>query len=169
MSDEHFGPFTRCMPEIDLAYVKGVLPGFTVTTEPVPYFPDHHYFKVSRRGQPFLSIWPASKDGGPGLRIEIHTSEIETPWRVKVGDRLGTLSAHHRGIECLYGALQGDENLWCRRGASSRDGWRDTLLYSMDMRPLGQDRSAVQGEIDPARLSHLRIEKITWSPATSSN
>jgi len=166
MSEEHLGPFARCLTAIDLAFVKRVLPDHDVTEEPQPYFPDHHLFKVTRRGRPFLTIWPPSNDG-PGLRIEIHTPEIATPWRVRVGDRVGTLAARHRDLACMYGALQGDENLWCKR-VETGDGWRDTLLYTIDMRPLGTDRSLVREEIDTSRIAHLRIEAIRWQPAATA-
>jgi hypothetical protein len=163
MSDDHFGPISRCA-QLDLAYLKELLAGYEVAEEQQDGFPGLVYFKVTGRGRPFLSIWPASSDGS-GLRVEIQARELETPWRVRVGDRVGTLAAHHRDLACMYGAAEGAEGLWCRR-IPTGDGWRDSLLYTIGMRPLGADRSLVQGEIDLARIGHLRIESITWQPAT---
>jgi hypothetical protein len=163
MSDVHFGPFATCVKTIDRAYVQRVLPGYDVAEVPQPYFPDQHLFQVTRRGRPVLTIWPPGD--GPGLRVEVHTRAIETPWRVRVGDRVGTLVAHHRGLACMYGAAEGGEGLWCRRGVSY-DGWRDTLQYTIDLRPLGADRSLVRGGIDPSQIAHLRIESIEWQPGT---
>src|SRR5262249_7795312 len=153
---------------IDLAFVRRVLPGYDVAEVPAPYFPEHHLFEVTQRGRPVLTIWPPMPSGdGPGLQVEIHARTIETPWRVRVRDRVGTLAARHRALACMYGAAEGEEGLWCRKVGTS-DGWRDTLKYTIDMRPLGKDRSLVSGDIDLTRIAHLRIRSITWEPASAA-
>jgi hypothetical protein len=72
-----------------------------------------------------------------------------------------------RALTCMHGAAEGSEGLWCRR-SSTGDGWIDTLQYTISMRPLGADRSRVRGEIDTARIAHLRIESIDWQPAPAA-
>lgn len=121
---------------------------------------------MTRNGKPVLSVALPTQGGVP-FQVTIEAPVIETPWRIHTGDTLRTLRAHHRGIDCIYGAAEGDEGLWCRRMLDG-DGWCDGFQYTLGLGPLGKDRSMFETDrIDLARLAHLKITSITWHPPTA--
>ena len=149
---DHIGPFTACT-RIDRAFVERVVPeGLDVRT-------DDTRFVVTRKGQLVMTIETAP------LRVEIESPELETPWRVHVGDTFKTLRAHHRDIVCVSDSVEPADGtpttIWC---AQTHDGWRENLRYQLDARALdGKGRSAVD-ELDFDGMGPLKIRSIIWQP-----
>ena len=140
---DHLGPFTACAT-IDRAFVVRVLP------EGVDVKADDTRFVVTRKGQPVMRIETAP------LRVEIQTAELDTPWRVHVGDTFRTLRAHHRDIVCVSDS---EENtLTSISCAQTHDGWRENVRYALD----GKGRSAADLDFDG--MSPLKIRSIIWQP-----
>jgi hypothetical protein len=130
---DHLGPFTSCAT-IDRTFVERVLPGLDIRQT------DDGDFVATRRGQPVLTVHPAP------LAVDIQTAELETPWRIHVGDTFKTLHAHHHGMVCV----DGDDG-WC---AQLGDGWRDNIRY-------------VFGHVDDPNfdlMGPLKIRSIRWQP-----
>jgi hypothetical protein len=137
---DHLGPFAACAT-IDRAFVERVLPGYDVTE-------DAHDFIVSKQSQPVLRITAKP------LRVEILTSELETPWRIHAGDVFKTLRAHHRGMVCVADSDPG-EKVWC---SQLGDGWRENMKYHLDLRAAGAD-------LDFDAMGASKIRAISWQPS----
>jgi len=131
---DHLGPFTACAT-IDRAFVERALPGLDIRET------GDGDFVATRGGEPVLTVHASP------LAVDIQTAELETPWRVHVGDTFKTLRAHHHGMVCV----DGDDG-WC---AQLGDGWRDHIRYRF-------------GHLDDSNfdaMGPLKIRAIRWQPA----
>lgn len=161
IGEDHFGPFVGCAT-IDRAYVERAMPGYEVVATTT----DHgrtQAFQVLANKRQVLLVTPKHEFGK--LSILSYEREIETPWRLAVGDKLKKLRGSFRDVYCTY--TSDDDRLWCQRSGMG-GGWTDTLAYSLNLAPLGTSRAQLfeydfndKAHLD--RLNGLAIDAISWT------
>jgi hypothetical protein len=157
IGEDHFGPFAACA-NVDRAFIEQVMPGYEVVDATANHGLSKA-FQVLANKRPVLLVIPKAADR---LTIVAYDPEIETPWRIKVGDRLKKLRASARDVYCTYTA---DAHVWCQRSGMG-GGWTDTLSYSLDVRPLGKNTAELfQYDYNAhlGRLDHLALDAISWT------
>lgn len=167
IGEEHVGPFSACDSEaLDLEATRAALPALAIT--PVPDAMGAEY-RIAFEGRHELRL--RAGQGGPYIAIEGRA--IATPWGTRVGDRLRSVRARHRDLQCHYGAADGDESLTCFRSAEPDfgpgDGWRDSLQYDVDARRLThaqREALAAGGMLPVEAFDELVVKAIRWAPSS---
>ena len=160
VGDDHFGPLITCAP-VTSEMLAWRLPGYRVLTEIVGEGESVTYVVATRRER-MLRIWPPYPGEAQPIMVTILSRTIPTPDGVRVGDRVRDLQARYADLTCEYGALEGDEDLWCRREADP-----GTWVFNVRLADLSSDDHArvanADGDIELRWIANARIESITWN------
>ncbi|MDB4957113.1 MAG: hypothetical protein JWO36_4682 [Myxococcales bacterium] len=157
---DHVGPFSACAT-YTLDAVRDLVPALTVTAEPFDQDITHSIIHIAHDGKPLLTIGPRINNN-TDLTITIESREIATPWGVRVGDRVRDGLSRYRDLHCYYGAAEGEENLWCSRGAGV-ERVEDGTSYDLEVAPVDRAMLASSnGDISVKDVAHIRIKTISW-------